>query len=289
MLLCLLIRLEKLWEEVYNALAISTCYGILVIPIFGHPMEKKKISDRIADQLQTIIAESGLKTGEKLPSERMLAERLGVSRPSVREAIRILSSKGIIESKQGGGTYVVQSVASVITDPLLDLMQEKSEFRFDIFEVRHALDGLAAYFAALRATEQDRQIIREKYDEMVRLHSTRDNPVEAAAADAAFHLAVTEASHNLALLTITRSLFKVLQHSIKNNLDKLYTIPRITERLTDQHQKLMVAVLHGDPAEARIAAHEHLVYVEESLQEIDKEQARLDRFLRKASILTTEK
>jgi DNA-binding FadR family transcriptional regulator len=252
-------------------------------------MEKKKISDRIADQLQTIIAESGLKAGEKLPSERMLADRLDVSRPSVREAIRKLSSKGIIESKQGGGTYVVQSAHSVITDPLLDLMQEKSEFRFDILEVRHALDGLAAYFAALRATEQDRQIIREKYDAMIRLHSTRDNPVEAAAADAAFHLAVTEASHNLALLTITRSLFKVLQHSIKNNLDKLYTIPRISERLTDQHQKLMVAVLDGDPAEARLAAHEHLVYVEESLQEIDKEQARLDRFLRRASILTTEK
>jgi DNA-binding FadR family transcriptional regulator len=85
-----------------------------------------------------------------------------------------------------------------------------------------------------------------------------------------------------------RSLVSILHDSIKNNLDKLYTIPRVSEPLTNQHRNLMEAVIAGDPERARLAAQEHLVFVEESLQEIDKEQARHERFLRQASILSLD-
>lgn len=248
-------------------------------------MIKNTISDQIASQLESMIAEGTLQPGERLPAERTLSERMGVSRPSLREAIKKLASKGLLMSRQGGGTYVMKSINEGITDPLLELIQHHPESRFDVLEVRHALDGLAAYYAAIRATDQDRYTIQKKYEKMINLHHTSDNPMDEALADAAFHLSITEASHNIVLLHIMRSLFAVLEKSIQHNLDKLYTIPKVFDPLSNQHEALMSAVVRGEPEAARIAAQEHMIFVEESLQTIDKEQARHERFLRQSTIL----
>lgn len=248
-------------------------------------MIKNTISDQIASQLESMIAEGTLQPGERLPAERTLSERMGVSRPSLREAIKKLASKGLLMSRQGGGTYVMKSINEGITDPLLELMQQHPESRFDVLEVRHALDGLAAYYAAIRATDQDRYTIQKKYEKMINLHHTSDNPMDEALADAAFHLSIAEASHNIVLLHVMRSLFAVLQNSIQHNLDKLYTIPKVFDPLSAQHEALMSAVVRGEPEAAKIAAQEHMVFVEESLQSIDKEQARHERFLRQSTIL----
>lgn len=251
-------------------------------------MIKKTLSDQIASQLETMIAEGSLQPGERLPAERVLSERLGVSRPSLREAIKKLASKGLLMSRQGGGTYVQQSLDQGMIDPLMELLQKKPESRFDVLEVRHALDGHAAYYAAIRATDEDRYHIQRSFERMIDLHHNCDNPLEEAMADAQFHLSITEASHNVVLLHVMRSLFAVLQNSIKHNLDKLYTIPRVFEPLSKQHETLMQTVVQGDPEAARLAAQEHMVFVEESLQGIDKEQARHERFLRQASLLKTD-
>ena len=252
-------------------------------------MQKTTLSDQIAAQLQEMIADGALKPGEKLPAERQLSERMGVSRPSLREAIKKLASKGLVESRHGGGTYVIDNLDEVATDPLMQLLQKHPESRYDVLEVRHALDGQAAYYAALRATDADRVNIQRAFDRMIELHHHGDDPMDEARADAAFHLSITEASHNIVLLHTMRGLFAVLQRTIKHNLDKLYTIPKVFEPLSDQHETLMRAVLAGDPDAARIAAQGHLVFVEESLQTIDEEQARHERFLRQASILDPAK
>jgi GntR family L-lactate dehydrogenase operon transcriptional regulator len=248
-------------------------------------MKRNTLSDQIAAQLEAMITDGALHPGERLPAERTLAERLGVSRPSLREAIKKLASRGLLHSRQGGGTYVMDSLDKGMTDPILELLQQHPESRFDVLEVRHALDGQAAYYAALRATAQDRDNIQRHFDRMIELHIKGDDPMAEALADAAFHLSITEASHNVVMLHVMRSLFSVLQKTIKHNLDKLYTIPRVFEPLSTQHERLMRTVIDGDPVAAREAAQEHLVFVEESLQGIDQEQARHERFLRQASIL----
>ena len=248
-------------------------------------MKKNTLSDQIEVQLENMIADGSLEPGERPPAERTLSERLGVSRPSLREAIKKLASKGLLMSRQGGGTYVMKSLDQGMTDPLLELLQQHPESRFDVLEVRHALDGQAAYYAAIRATDQDRYIIQKRFERMIELHTSSDDPMEEAMADAAFHLSITEASHNIVLLHVMRSLFSVLQKSIQHNLDKLYTIPRVFEPLSNQHERLMQTVVQGDPEGARKAAQDHMVFVEESLQGIDEEQARHERFLRQASIL----
>lgn len=245
-------------------------------------MKKTRLSDQIAEQLETMIATQGLKAGDRLPAERQLAEQLEVSRPSLREAIQKLISKGLLVSRAGGGTYIQDVASAGQTDPLVTLFRENPEYRFDVLEIRHAIEGNAAWYAALRATDEDKAQIRERFDAMIAQHGS-DDPMDEARADAAFHLSIVEASHNLVSLHIMRGLFDLLQNSISHNLDKLYTQPRVFEPLSAQHRELMDAVLAGDPERARQAAETHLVFVEDSLKSIDADEARKTRALRHLS------
>jgi DNA-binding FadR family transcriptional regulator len=245
-------------------------------------MKKTRLSDQIAEQLETMIATQGLKAGDRLPAERQLAEQLEVSRPSLREALQKLISKGLLVSRAGGGTYIQDVSSAGQTDPLVTLFRENPEYRFDVLEIRHAIEGNAAWYAALRATDEDKVQIRERFDAMIAQHGS-DDPMDEARADAAFHLSIVEASHNLVSLHIMRGLFDLLQNSISHNLDKLYTQPRVFEPLSAQHRELMEAVLAGDPERARQAAETHLVFVEDSLKSIDADEARKTRALRHLS------
>jgi DNA-binding FadR family transcriptional regulator len=248
-------------------------------------MKKIRLSDQIAEQLETMIATQGLKPGDRLPAERQLAEQLEVSRPSLREAIQKLISKGLLISRAGGGTFVQQVGATPpCANPMVELFRENPEYRFDVLEIRHALEGNAAWYAALRATDEDKANIRTRYEQMIALHGSED-PMDEARADAAFHLSIVEASHNLVLLHVMRGLFELLQNSISHNLDKLYTLPRVFEPLKEQHRELMEAVVASDPERARKAGQEHLAFVEDSLKSIDADEARKVRSLRHLNLV----
>jgi DNA-binding FadR family transcriptional regulator len=236
-------------------------------------MIQQRKSDKIAETLASMIADGELQPGERLPAERVLAGQLQVSRPSLREAIQKLNSRGMLTTRRGGGTYVRDDIEPSFVDPLLAMLKELPESRYDVLEIRHALEGTAAYYAALRATEADKERIRQKFEIMISKHGSGD-PMDEARADAEFHLSIVEASHNLVLLHVMRGLFTLLMSSISHNLDKLYTLPRVFEPLSNQHERLMNSVLEGDPEKARQAAQTHLVFVEESLQQIDREAVR---------------
>jgi DNA-binding FadR family transcriptional regulator len=242
-------------------------------------MKQQRLSDQIAEKLEAMIADGSLKPGERLPAERELAQRLEVSRPSLREAIQKLNSKGLLNTRHGGGTTVCESLEPSFVSPLIALLREMPESRYDVLEIRHALEGTAAYYAALRSTGEDKEKIRRCFEVMIENHGSPD-PMDEVRADAAFHLSIVEASHNLVLLHVMRGLFTLLQSSISHNLDKLHTLPRVFEPLSNQHERLMNSVIEGDAEKARQAAQEHLVFVEESLQQIDREEVRKQRSLR---------
>ncbi|MCW8848038.1 MAG: FCD domain-containing protein [Sedimenticola sp.] len=243
-------------------------------------MKQQRLSDQIAEKLEAMIADGSLMPGEKLPAERDLAHRLEVSRPSLREAIQKMNSKGLLTTRHGGGTYVCEeSLEPSFVSPLIALLSDMPESRYDVLEIRHALEGTAAYYAALRSTGEDKEKIKRCFDVMIKNHGSPD-PMDEARADAAFHLSIVEASHNVVLLHVMRGLFTLLQSSISHNLDKLYTLPRVFEPLSNQHERLMNATVEGDAERARQAAQEHLVFVEESLQQIDREEVRKQRALR---------
>lgn len=240
-----------------------------------------RVAQQIADQLKQAIEHGTYQSGDRLPAERVLAQQFRVSRSSVREAIQALVSEGFLSVKAGGGTFV-QRAQDKPVNSIVVLFRDNPEYRFDALEVRHALEGNAAFYAALRATDEDKAQIQANYERMIALHGS-DDPIDEAVADAIFHLSIVEASHNLVLLHVMRDLFELLQRSVSHNLDKLYTLPRVFEPLKEQHFELLQAVLAGDPERARQAAQNHLVFVEESLKNIDADEARKARSLGRLS------
>ncbi len=221
-----------------------------------------------------MIADGSLQPGQSLPSERKLADQMQVSRTSLREAIQKLSSKGLIYTRQGGGSYICDGIAPEFVDPLILLLKNHPETRFDVLEMRTALEGTAAYYAALRGTDEDKAKISRCYQGMIENHGKTNDPMDEARLDAAFHLSIVEASHNLVLLHVMRGLFNLLQSSISHNLDKLYTLPRVFQPLSQQHERLMNCIINGEHESAKQAAMTHLEFVEECLHKIDREESR---------------
>ena len=112
-------------------------------------IKQPKLADVIESQLESMILEGSLELGEKLLPERELAKQFDVSRPSLREAIQRLESKGLLTRRQGGGTYVREELREKLTDPLFELLNSHPESKYDLLEFRHAIEGLSAYYAAL--------------------------------------------------------------------------------------------------------------------------------------------
>lgn len=246
------------------------------------PLKPQRLSDRVAAQLRALIDAQNLRPGERLPAERVLAVQLGVSRTALREAIAQLASQGLLIARVGGGTYVstpvtlAQQAIDAPLLPYLPVFQDDPEYRFDVLEIRHALEGATAWHAALRATDADHANIRAAFEHMLAAHG-KDDPVGEARADAGFHLAIAEAAHNLVLLQVMRGLFELLQTNISQSRERLYTSPRTFEPLSVQHREMMDAVLCGDPERARAAAHAHLEFVHASLRTLDDNDARRAR------------
>ncbi len=241
-----------------------------------------RVSDKVAAQLRLLVQEQQLRPGDRLPAERTLALELGVSRTALREAIAQLASHGLLTARVGGGTYVADPAAlarQALQEPLvpyLPVFQGDPEYRFDVLEIRHALEGATAWHAALRATDEDRARISRAFQTMLDAHGKND-PAGEAAADAAFHLSIAEASHNLVLLQVMRGLFELLQTNISQSREKLYTSAATFSPLSDQHRGMMDAVLAGNPERARAAAHAHLEFVHTTLRTLDDNEARRAR------------
>ncbi|MCK0753036.1 GntR family transcriptional regulator [Chromohalobacter japonicus] len=248
-------------------------------------LRQPRLADVITERLEAMLLEGSLKPGEKLPPERELAEHFGVSRPSLREAIQKLAARGLLTSRQGGGTFVSEQLNNSYSDPLLEMLSRHGEFNLDLLEFRDALEGISAYYAALRATPDDKAMLQTRFEELEASYRHPDrssDPMREARADAAFHLAIAEAGHNVLLLHTMRGLFHLLEKSIVANLAHLFEKPDSRDRLMDQHRALFESIVAGNADEARTRAHEHLAFVENGLLELERAETRAQRAQRRS-------
>jgi GntR family transcriptional regulator, transcriptional repressor for pyruvate dehydrogenase complex len=248
------------------------------------PLRQRRLADDIVDRLETQILEGSLRPGEQLPAERALAEEFGVSRPSLREALQKLATRGLLVTRHGGGTFVAETLGSAFRDPLLDLLTKNPEAQRDLLEFRHTLEGSCAYYAALRATEPDRERLTAAYDRMIECYARegRGGRKEEGAADARFHLAIAEASHNAVLLHTIRSLFDLLEQNVVTNIGGMYAqSSEVRGALMEQHSALYTAIMERRADDARALASQHLNYVQEVLAEAQNEAKRLERAQRR--------
>lgn len=242
--------------------------------------EPTRVTDRIERAIEALIEERGLSVGDRLPSERALAEELGASRNSLREALMRLGVRGRVILRKGGNIIAEPAeqrwMAATIADPLTPAVAGNPGFGHDVLEIRHGLEGQAAYYAALRAEPKDLDYIRRRFDEMAECHERGDATAEARS-DAAFHLSIADASHNAVLRSVMASMFGLMQTSISQSLDKLYIVPRTYDSLSEQHLALVNAIIGGDPDVARAASDHHLDFVAKTIRSVDDDRARRER------------
>jgi GntR family L-lactate dehydrogenase operon transcriptional regulator len=239
----------------------------------------RRLADEVATRVRTLIEEQQLEAGMRLPAERQLAVQLGVSRNSLREALAKLVSEGLLISRRGGGTFVRWQhepwSEQNIVQPLKSLLADDPDYSFDILEARHAIEASTAWHAVLRATEADKEKIRLCFEA-----TQSDDPDLASQADVRFHLAIAEASHNVVLLQTMRGFFDLLQSSVKQSRQRMYLVPPVFAKLTEQHQAVLDAILADDAEGARQAMMSHLGFVHATIKQFDEDRARQARITR---------
>ena len=227
------------------------------------PIRPKKLSEEIVDQIKELISRGDLRPGQRIPSERELASLLGVSRPSVREAIMVLEAMGFLESRQGGGTYVRSLADVTMADPLANMVERRDpRMLHALTEVRIGLETWSAYLAAKRAEQPEIDRLRELYAIMVEQASTGGWDAEI---DSQFHLTITAATHNTLQVHVLDTIQHLFKTTIMVALSEFYTKEGYIELLLNHHREIMEAIAAHDPERARDWMMAHLTLVEEKL------------------------
>ena len=227
----------------------------------------EKLSSSVVRQIEQLILRGILRPGERLPAERELSERLGVSRPSLRDAIAELSDRGLLTSRAGSGVFVAEVLGSAFSPALTQLFASHEEAVFDYLAFRRDMEGLTADRAARFGSDTDLKVIDTIFRKMEAAHLKRD-PTDEAELDAQFHMAIIEASHNVIMLHMMRSMFELLRQGVFYNRQMLFKNRATRDQLLEQHRAMNTGVQSRDPAAARAAVEAHLNYVEQSFHDI---------------------
>jgi GntR family transcriptional regulator, transcriptional repressor for pyruvate dehydrogenase complex len=218
------------------------------------PVRRSRLYEKIVDQIHALIADGRLKPGDQLPPERALAETFQVSRTSVREALRALELRGLIQGKQGGGTFVRSVSADDLTRPMTTALLAGKREIADLFELREMIEPAIARKAAERAEPRH-------LDELERILEQQRSKVERGEPypdeDAAFHYTVAVAANNAALLRLVNVIMDLLRESRATYLQR----GSRPQRSLEGHRALLDALRHHDPARAERIMREHIAAV----------------------------
>jgi len=228
------------------------------------PIKTKKIYEEIVQQIRQLMTDGNLKPGDKLLSERELAERLQVSRASVREAIRSLEIMAFVEIKPGEGTFVrSQNTNDIILPLAMFLAVEKSSI-LEMFEIRRLLETATSSMAAERATDEEIDLIRIAYEKMAESVNSRDSE-KGEEYDTIFHYTIAETTHNGLLIRLYRTISEDFSRTISTARRYLFVDENNPQRILDQHLKIYEAIRNHDPKKASRAMLEHLSFAEEEM------------------------
>lgn len=230
------------------------------------PVQPEKISTAVIRQIEQLILRGILRASERLPSERELSDRFGVSRPSLREALAELHDRGLLVSRAGSGVFVADVLGSAFSPALIRLFAAHDEAVFDAIAFRRDMEGLAAARAARLGSDTDLGVIQAILSKMEAAHHKRD-PADEARHDAEFHLAIIEASHNVIMLHMMRSMYDLLREGVFYNRQIIFKQRTTRVILLDQHRAINDGLQARDPEAARSAVVAHMDFVETSLRD----------------------
>jgi len=232
------------------------------LPLSFQPIKIKKIYEEIVEQLKDMISRGELKPGTKLPSERDMAESLGVSRASVREALTALEAIGILDIRPGEGTFVRETSVSETFEPLAMVLEVEQNPGVEMMEVRRVLETESAALAALRATEENLKKIEESLYRM----KTARSVAEAVEADLRFHFAIAEATRNSILLRIMNTVADLMHNVFRHKREQLFSAPGKSSEIISEHEAIYTAIREKNPEQARAQMLKHINNIQNGIE-----------------------
>jgi GntR family transcriptional repressor for pyruvate dehydrogenase complex len=228
-------------------------------PVFGGgPIAKRKTYELVAERLVELIGDRSLQSGDQLPTERELTETFGVGRSSIREALRMLESQGVI--RPGNGTAFAVAEASNPLESSLQLvfaLDDRTGIH-DLYELRRIIDCEAAALAAERRTPEHLVEMEEAIEAMSAALASDNRDALFVQADIRFHMAIAEATRNRLILYSMQAAREILRRALLT----IVQVPRSPESAVHEHRAVWEAIQVGNPDWARNAMREHLERVE---------------------------
>jgi GntR family transcriptional repressor for pyruvate dehydrogenase complex len=230
------------------------------------PVKTRRLYEDIVEQIKQFITGGELKPGDKLLAEREMAERLQVSRVSVREAIKALEMLGFVDIRPGDGTFVRDTNTDDIIRPLAMFLAVERNSLLDMFEVRRIFETATAGLAADRAEAHEVEHIRTLLEKMKDGINLQDSE-KGEEFDTAFHYAVAEATHNSLLTKLFRTVSEEFAKAISTARRQLFLDSSDNpQKIIDQHTRVFEAIQRGDAKGASEAMLEHLTFAELELR-----------------------
>ena len=232
------------------------------------PLQSVKVFERVAEQIEKRILDGELHKGDRLPTERELAEQFQVSRTAVREAMKSLAQKGLINMRPGRGTIVIDGASEALQNSIGLMMKLKlgevggSD---NLVEFRVILETEIAALAAARATEKEISAMREA----IRVMDNSLNDADAfISADNMFHEALAQATQNALILILINSIVLLLSEQRK----QIFEIEGGPQRGQIHHRRILESVIRRDPEAARAAMRSHLQQVREDVSAASRQK-----------------
>jgi GntR family transcriptional regulator, transcriptional repressor for pyruvate dehydrogenase complex len=218
----------------------------------------ERVADKVVGQLTKLIADGVFKVGERLPSEREIAERMSVSRISVREAMQKLKHQGIVKTVHGGGSVVRNITEQEIRRPIERLIDEDKTRVLELTELRAVMEPWAARQAAKSRTDAELETIEDYLEEM---ETDLERGRIRYEVDFKFHTEIGAATHNTIYLHLMDSIYSLIRYSIKVHHEELFA-DREGQRMILSHHRLILTAIRNQEAElAERAMREHLIFV----------------------------
>ncbi|MFL7839346.1 MAG: FadR/GntR family transcriptional regulator [Candidatus Promineifilaceae bacterium] len=218
-----------------------------------HPVKRQSVAEETAERIIRLIRNEGYEPGDKLPSERQLGKDLKVGRTSVREAIRRLEAIGLLEVRQGIGTFVKDPGSRILQTTLIPHVVTDSDKLEELFETREIIEIAAASRAAQRADKHQIMEMR-RWVQLIETYVARGDTQGITTADVEFHRQIIKATGNSTLLTLMDSLVDLL-HDMRHDSSN---IPELLPDIISGHRAILTAIEEGDSTAAGEAMKDHL-------------------------------
>ncbi|SHJ08319.1 transcriptional regulator, GntR family [Dethiosulfatibacter aminovorans DSM 17477] len=233
-------------------------------------VKSKKVYQHVVEQIQVMVMNGELKNGDKLPTERDLAEQLGVSRTSIREALRSLEMVGLVESRQGEGNFIGGNIRSNFFEPLSVMFMLNQGDPRDILELRMVIEVEAAALAAKRVKNEGREEDVKELNAIMQKLREATSEEESSSADLQLHYKISEITGNYLIMMLLNTISTLMETFIESARGMILVDYTSREKLLNEHQNLVDSISEGDSRKAVKFMRAHLETVNKTMEERQK-------------------